>query len=186
MQGVVKFINEKPYNGKMLYSFKLANDDALYMCGGDKPNISRGDFITFESKANPRGQHVVNLNSIQVKQSEVVEASTTRVSGTAGGKETYWDNKAKSDDQRQSKIEWQAARNSAIAAADLVLKHGGLKMPAKESAKYDVILALVTDLTNTFYEETKTLGAKPKAPALELEADVAAADSSEEGVDWDA
>lgn len=180
MQGRVTFVNEKPWNGKTLYSFKLANDEALYMCGTDKPSIAKGDFIEFDAELNPRGQSLVKTKSIKKKESEVVTPSS------GAGREAYWQDKAKSDDTRQSKIEWQAARNSAIAAADVILKNGALKLPAKENAKYDAVMALIGDLTSVFFEQTKTLSTakqEPKAP-ISMEAEVEIAEAAGDG-GWD-
>jgi membrane-bound inhibitor of C-type lysozyme len=159
MQGRIKFLNEREWNGKSLYSFKLENDEASYMCGGDKPNASKGDFVTFEVRQNQKGQNIVDVKTLAVKKSEVVSGAAP-----SAGREGYWSQREKSDDTRQSRIEWQAARNSAIALADVILKNAALKMPAKETAKYDAVVALVAELTTKFFEETKTLGAKPAAP----------------------
>lgn len=157
MQGRIKFINARDWNGKTLYSIKLEGDEALYMCGTSKPPVSQGDYVTFDFKQNPKGQNIVDGKSIKAKAAEVVAAATQ------GGRESYWNDRQKADDGRQKKIEWQAARNSAIAAADVIITSGALKLPAKESAKYEALLALISDLTRKFYDETNNFDAKPKA-----------------------
>lgn len=177
MQGKVAFVNERPWNGKMLYSFKLADDDALYVCGTSKPQVTKGDFVTFEAKSNPKGQMVVDLNTIEAKKAEVVTA----------GKGNWGYAKGPNEDKRQRTIEWQAARNSAIAAAQVVLSNGALKLPAKESAKYECVMALIGELTKQFFDETATLGEKPKEatlPSVE-KAEPAEAEEGEPGDEWD-
>ncbi len=178
MQGRVTYVNEKPWNGKVLYSFKLANDEALYMCGNTKPNITKNDFIEFDAQTNPKGQTIVDTKTIRKKEAQVVQAKEA-------GRDAYWSKREQSDDTRQNKIEWQAARNSAIAAADLILKNGALKMPAKEAAKYDAVLALVGELTQMFYDQTKTqsTSAVPAAAAEVVPETEVHTDGQDDG--WD-
>ena len=178
MQGKVAFVNERNWQGKTLHSFKLVDDEALYVCGTVKPRINKGDFVTFEAKPNPKGQMVVDLNSMQAKEAEVVTAG---IAGKAawGGKSGY------NDDKRQRTIEWQAARNSAIAAAQVILGNGALKMPAKESAKYEAVMALISELTKQFFEETATLGEKPKQTALPSVEEEATKEEGDGGDEWD-
>lgn len=157
MQGKVQFLNAKEWNGKTLYSFKLADQQPLFMCGTDKPELNQGDYITFEAKENARGQLQVNVKTIRAKTAEVVTPDKP------------WNNwqRPQGDDKRQRTIEYQAARNSAIAAADVILSHQALKLPAKEAAKYEVVMALIADLTKKFFEETATLGEVAKLPVVE-------------------
>lgn len=151
MQGTVQYVNEKPWNGKVLYSFKLSNDDSLYMCGVSRPNVKKGDYVNFDVTVNPKGQQLVDAKTLKVAVPEIA-------TGRSGG-----DSWKPPEDKRQRTIEWQAARNSAIAAADVILKNGALKLPAKESGKYDVVVALIMDLTKKFFEETHVLGEVKKA-----------------------
>ncbi len=180
MQGKVAFVNERNWQGKNLYSFKLADDEALYVCGTSKPQISKGDFVTFEANPNPKGQMVVNLASLEAKKVEVVSAGSAGKAAW-GGKSGY------NDDKRQRTIEWQAARNSAIAAAQVVLSNGALKLPAKESAKYEAVMALIGELTKQFFDETATLGEKPKTATLPTveEPEKAEKEEGNVGDEWD-
>jgi hypothetical protein len=160
-QGRIQYLNEKPFGNKTLYSFKLFDDETLYMCGDRPPPAKKGDFVTFDYKENQKGQSIVDPKTIKAKEAEVVQANTYKVSGGAQ-KEGYWQDRQKSDDARQKKIEWQAARNSAIAAVDVILKNGALKMPAKEKDKYEAVMALIGDITATFYTQTQNGGSTEK------------------------
>lgn len=152
MQGNVAFVNEKNWNGKTLYSFKLQNDPTLYTCGMTKPTVSKGDYITFEGKETNNGRFEVDVRSINVKKAEVVTPN-----------KGYF----RDDSKRQETIEWQAARNSAIAAAGVILQAGALKLPAKEADKYSVVTMLISELTHKFFKETKTLGVELEIPKVD-------------------
>lgn len=156
MQGTIQYVNEKNWNGKNLYSFKLANDSTLYTCGTVKPQVSKGDYVSFNGEEKGNNRFEVDAKSITVKKADVVTPS--------GGRGFFRD-----DSKRQETIEWQAARNSAIAAAGVILNAGGLKLPAKEADKYAVITMLISELTHKFFKETKTLGIEIEEPKPEAE-----------------
>lgn len=169
MQGQVAYVNEKQWNGKMLYSFKLTNDDALYMCGNKKPFINKGDYIDFTFSQSPKGQSIVDPAQITVKKAEVMTA----------GKSNF----EKANDTRQRTIEWQAARNSAIAAVEVIVKANALKLPAKEAAKMDVVLELISELTRKYFDETHSFD-KPKNTLPEVETVAPDANTDGDG-DWE-
>ena len=172
VNGKIAFVNEKNWNGKTLYSLKLQNDDALYMCGERKPNANKGDFVSFGFKEGGNGRHSVDVKTIEVKKAEVVSAG----SGNFGKMENT------SYDKRQETIEYQAARNSAIAAANVILTAGALKLPAKEADKYKVVVELIHDLTGRYFAETKTLGKGPDPEEVKAEAEAETATAEEA---WD-
>jgi hypothetical protein len=166
MQGNVAYVNEKNWNGKTLYSFKLKDDQTLYTCGMTKPQMSKGDYVTFEGKETNNGRFEVDVRSINVKKAEVVTPQ-----------KGYF----RDDSKRQETIEWQAARNSAIAAAGVILQAGALKLPAKEADKYAVITMLISELTHKFFKETKTLGVELEIPKV----DEVKAEAEQMPEDWE-
>lgn len=168
MQGTIAYVNEKNWNGKTLYSFKLANDQTLYTCGTQRPAAAKGDFVTFEGKELANNRFEVDLRSINVRKAEVA---------VAGRSFPRFD-----DSKRQETIEWQAARNSAIAAAGVILQAGALKLPAKEADKFAVVTMLISELTNKFFKETKTLGVEIETPKAEAEPEKKAEEMPE---DWE-
>ena len=169
--GKVAFLNEKNWNNKTLYSLKLQNDNNLYMCGEEKPACDKGDFISFGYKEGRSGRFEVDVKSIKTKAAEVLKPGTGQ---SFGG--------YRNDDKRQETIEYQAARNSAIAAAGVILQASALKLPAKEADKYKVVVELIGTLTDKFFAETKTLG---KGPSPEEVKEEAAAEAKEEAKDFD-
>jgi hypothetical protein len=154
VSGKVQYINERSFNGKMLYSIKLAppNGEVLYMMGTAKPDVSKGDYVSFDGEDKGNNRFQVDTKTFQVKKAEVLHPSS------GGARDTYWDKKAQDDKSRQATIEYQAARNSAISAVGVILNAGAFKLPAKDSDKYAVVIGLINDLTAKFFAETKTLG----------------------------
>lgn len=75
----------------------------------------------------------------------------------AGGdsKDDYWKKKEKTDKLTQRAIQHQSARNSAIAFLDVLFKNEAVKLPAKQSDKFDAALALLDELTAKFIEATR-------------------------------
>lgn len=75
----------------------------------------------------------------------------------AGGdsKDEYWKKKEKTDKLTQRVIQHQSARNSAIAFLDVLFKNEAVKLPAKQSDKFDAALALLDELTAKFIEATR-------------------------------
>ena len=145
------------------------------MCGERKPNANKGDFVSFGYKEGGNGRHSVDVKSIQVKQAEVVQAGAAPM----GRMESTFD-------KRQETIEYQAARNSAIAAANVILTAGALKLPAKEADKYKVVVELIHDLTGRYFAETKTLGKGPAPEEVKAEAEMQSASATESGEEaWD-
>lgn len=173
--GKVAFLNEKNWNDKTLYSIKLQNDNSLYMCGESKPDCAKGDFVSFGYKEGRSGRFEVDVKSIKVKKAEVVQAG--------GGRSWKMDT---GYDKRQETIEYQAARNSAIAAAGVILQANALKLPAKEADKYGVVIELIGTLTDKFFAETKTLGKGPDPEAVKAEAEAeAAAETKDFNDEWE-
>lgn len=187
MKGTVQFINEKNFNGKNLYSFKLANDDTLYMCGALKPRVSKGDYIEFDVSENARGQKLVDVPTISIKEAKVVAASgskTTSIRENWDARAAYWEAKEKRDIETvEPRISYAGARNSAIAAAGVVLESGSFKLPAKEADKYEAVLGLIDELTDRFYEAIQKVGADTKQEPEVQEPEVAAEDEMPE--EWE-
>ena len=179
VSGKVQYVNERSFNGKMLYSIKLAppNGEVLYMMGTSKPTVTKGDYVTFEGEDKGNNRFQVDTKTIQIKKAEVMQA------GSSGARDTYWDKKAQDDKSRQATIEYQAARNSAIAAVGVILNASAFKLPAKEADKYGAVIGLINDLTARFFAETKTLGAMAKPEEVFAEAKAEEAEATPE--DWE-
>lgn len=197
-KGTVAFVNEKVFNNSVLHSFKLRDDNTLYMCGKDKPAIAKGNYIEFEAYEDSQGRTVVVPATITVREAEVLQPGTV-TSGKpaysayrkpfgktdAGAKDEYWKKREESDNARQKTIEYQAARNSAIAAATVILSNSALKLPAKEADKYAAVMGLIGDLTARFFAETSSLGETPVTAEVNAKADPMADLKSDLPEDWE-
>ena len=95
----------------------------------------------------------------QRQQQQRPQQQQQRSQGGGGmSKDDYWARKEERDIETQKKIQYQASRNTAIAALDVLLKAEAVKLPAKQADKYDAALALIDELTEHFQQGTDNLG----------------------------
>lgn len=190
VKGIVSFSGDNKYNGKTLYSFRLADDNNYYNCGTDKPNVSKGQLIEFEAAPGHKpNAFQVDLSSINVLK----EASTEVVQASVGGfrktwpkkdvaKDDYWNSREARDIKTQSVIQLQSSRNSAIALAELIIDNSGIDLEKAKSKKMDIIVDLVALLTAKFEADANAKREGEKMPAVdktELETATAKVDDGE-------
>ncbi len=137
VQGIAEVVKEQTeINGKVLrsplYSIKLDNG-LWYSFGFKNPGVSQYDSIEFEATNGKFGWEGVS--------SSVVTAEGKKASGAKGT------GKALPSDQRQTSIVYQSQHRDAITAVSFAIENKLVKLPAKQSAQYDVFLELVKDLT---------------------------------------
>lgn len=117
-----------------LYSFKAG--DFWYGCGFDNPNIEKGDNIEFTFTEGDYGKEadvgsIKKVNGADVPSKTVTSGKTaTSVAG-----------------DRQLSIVYQSQHRDAVAFVQFAVEQGAIKLPAKQSDKYDVLLDLVQGLT---------------------------------------
>ena len=100
---------------------------------------------------------------------------------SAGSRDSYWADKAKSDEAKEPRISYFAALDRAIAFVDLALRNGAIKAyeAAKATGKLEVLTALVYETTQRIMAEAYTqavpdAASAPKQPRpaqAELESD---------------
>lgn len=174
-EGVVEQLSKpkEVANGKLVYSFKLAEDETWYRTGFDKPNVTVGDQVEFPAAETKWGVEVVAKDITVTGHKEVVKKS----SGNAGSKEDYWAEKAAQDADRSLVIGYQASRNAAIAAVTAAVQAELLPLGAKN--KYDTFLAAIDDLTNQFFVDAQDLaGLKDLLDTTEIDTTVEGQDDS--------
>jgi hypothetical protein len=180
IKGVVGKINKKPYEGKTLTSFALKGQDGWYSLGERAPTFQEGDSIQFSSITKGRYQYAQDIqpwvDGGATSSPGVAEVANASRQAPAGGfrksfgaarggaqeKDKYWADKETRDIEReryqrevtQPRIEIQAARNAAIAAATVMWEKEIVKIPTKQADKYDAFLALVETLTDDFITKT--------------------------------
>lgn len=96
--------------------------------------IKEGDTVKVTFTTNDRGYHKIERNGLIAVSPG--SAGVTPSTQTVATKPTYVDN-------RQDTISKQAAVNTAIQMVDLLIKHGGIKLPAKAPDAYAVIAEAV-------------------------------------------
>jgi hypothetical protein len=169
MQGAVSFVSEKPWQNKVLHSFKLANDPTWYGMGTIKPPISKGDFVEFEvdvapnGRVNVRGGNITVRKAAQASQQVAPAQAWKNAEGSGMTKDDYWKNREARDIVVQERIQYQSARNSAIAFVDLLLKKECVEPPKAMNKRYDWLFALVNEVTEK-YNKPNTPD-EPEAPA---------------------
>lgn len=138
--GVVSSITPRQWNNKTLYSLTVSGVN--YGAGDRQPACSVGDTVSFT--ATKKGDYNnIAPNTLQVVPAAAGAPATPAVSA---------------HDVRQRIIQYQAARNSAITAVDILLKAEAIKLPAAQAKKADAILALIDELTDRFDSDTLEIG----------------------------
>ena len=107
--------------------------------------IKEGDTVKVTFTTNDRGYHKIERNGL-VQVSAGTPATQPVVNSGGASKPTYVDN-------RQDTISKQAAANTAIAFVDLLIKHGGIKLPAKAADAYAIISGAVSQESVRFFKE---------------------------------
>lgn len=171
-KGYVSWSGGKPYRGQMSFTIRLKNEEKWYQCGPADPKVQKGDLVEFEYEEN-NGYYNVFVDSIRV-----IDLGATPSSGTSGvsgpkyssgnkgaGKDGYWDERLSRDIENDNyrrgndiRIQYQAARNSAIAVLDILTREKALIIPDKKGAASEVIMAKLEDLTNEFFHKTSAVG----------------------------
>jgi hypothetical protein len=189
-KGRVKWSGSNKYNGKTLYSFRLDNQEGFFGCGVADPKVKSGDTIEFSYEV-VNGRSSVLLDTISLVSSGPSERpSGNKSHGTSsypkdGGvplgnaanykeKDTYWKDKESrdlvNDEYRRGndiRIQYQSARNAAIAVTDILVKAGAIIIPEKKGAGAEAIMGKIEDLTNEFFAKCSAVGQTPKVDAEE-------------------
>lgn len=182
--GYVSYVGNNNFKGKTLYSFRLQNEDKWFNCGGTDPKVAKGDKVEFDyTDKNGRGE--VSIPSLRKLggSNEVHQGTSssalTAASSSGGGlsKDQYWVNKEKKDEAKAEeyaannlRIQWQAARNSAIEITGILVTAGVLTIPAKNGG--EAILGKVHDLTERYFKETGAVGEAPVEAGFGSDSDI--------------
>lgn len=154
--GVVFKLYPSNYGGG---SFRLENDQTYYNSQGPLPaNVGPGVSVEFEA-GDLRGKGRQIQGTVNVVQRAAASAPAT--SGASLG-------------ERESSIQYQAARNSALEMVGLLLQGEAVKLGDKLSGRVTVLEALVDKYTADFYADTLTLEALNRVSIAAQEAEEAA------------
>jgi len=132
-KGVIEFIGMKNGNTNV----KLGGE--WYSFFKEEVVANKGDLVEFSyvQKGNWKNGDASTFK---------VNSSGSPVSPSSASKEVDWDGK----DRR---IAYLACRKDAIQITSLLLDSGGIKLPTKIPDKFEVILGVVKQLTDDFYED---------------------------------
>lgn len=171
-KGYVNWSGGKPFNGRMSYSIRLKNEEKWFQCGPADPKVQKGDLVEFEYETN-NGYYNVLVDTISVidlgatpkSHSNSVPSTFSPGNHKGGSKDQYWDERfardIENDKHRKAnevKIQYQAARNAAIATVDILTREKALIIPEKKGAASEVIMAKIEDLTNEYFHKTGSVG----------------------------
>lgn len=161
--GVVKWVGSKAVRNSTLWSFSIEGNTEFFRCGFTKPNINKGDNVTFEYEVNQYGNQV-NAKDIRVLGSAPPQAARTaptqQVSG--GSKDDYWKKKEENDVVKDLSIQYMACTNTAVSILKLAQDAGVLALGAGAKAgKLDTLLQQVYLIRDELY--TQVLDARNKA-----------------------
>lgn len=169
-KGYVSWSGGKEFRGRMLYSIRLKNEEKWFGCGPTDPKVKKGDLVEFEYEDSNGGYDVL-IDSIRVidlgADAKPTMGNLKSAVPNEGSKNGYWDERLARDVENDKyrkendlKIQYQAARNSAIAVLDILTREKALIIPEKKGAASEVIMAKLEDLTNKFFQDTNNVGAK--------------------------
>lgn len=134
--------------------------------GADKskfvPDANEGDLVEFEAFKNPKGYDTYKTQTFkkvaggaakpdggsgQVSPGSAPTAQRTGAPSSAGSRDTYWADKAKSDEAKQPQIAYQAAYERALGFTDLALKNGAFDALAKAKpiGRLEILQAFVDE-----------------------------------------
>jgi len=142
--GTIEKVFERKVGKGTAYS--IAVNDVWYGCGFHKPDAKEGDVVTFDWENNNRGYPQIIAGADKKAKITVVDSAPAAAQGGGGTAPV---------NARQVSIEYQAARNSAIALLPTLIAQEAVPAvtKAKIADKYDATLLLIKELSDHFYLE---------------------------------
>lgn len=150
-KGYVTFAGDKKFGNKTLYSFRIGSEDKWFRTGATAHGLNRDDHVEF-SYNQEAGSNNVDVSSIRRISDSPLKPAATTAPALVNNREKYWDDKAISDKLKERQIQYQSARNAAIAVVDILVRDKILQLAT--GAKADnvaVVLGKIGDLTDEFF-----------------------------------
>lgn len=165
-QGKIQRIFTKDFRGTTLYSFVLAGQQGFFRTGEEPIPFKEGTYVMFNADA----RNNVDLESLTVVQDKAPPAKKFGGTGSSGkgmSKDDFWSQKAERDIKTQRVIQYQSARNAAIATLDIAAKAEALKLPAKQADKLGALLEAVEELSIRYYYKAASFEDDEQAETVE-------------------
>jgi hypothetical protein len=166
MSNTVKGAVQTVFQNKWkFYSIKV--NEVFYGTGSkEDPGVAKGDVVEFTAEAVQKGDMTYynvakgTLKTVAAKSSGSGSGSGSGGGGSSGMSKEDWDLK-------DQKIQWQAARNSAIALANVLSTVGAFPFTDKTTPakKQEAVSAFVDQYTQQFFQDVTTLGAEEADPS---------------------
>ena len=147
-EGVVQKIGSKTGEGKYgsWTKFSVKINEEWYGGFENKENketyasVNEGDFV--------KVKYVVKGDYKNIDKLKVVDKATT-----SGASSTTKSSSSKAVDWEKKDLRAQRgfARSQAIAAVEILVLSEAIKLPAKQSAKYDALLAIIDELAEKYF-----------------------------------
>ena len=154
VSGVVKWVGSKAVRNSTLWSFSVEGNTEFFRCGFTKPNINKGDNVTFEYEVNQYGNQV-NAKDIRVLGSappQAARAAPAQQVFGGGSKDDYWKKKEENDVVKDASIQYMACTNTAVSILKLAQDAGVLTLGAGAKAnKLDTLLQQVYLIRDELY-----------------------------------
>lgn len=164
--GVVQYVNEKDTRVGKTYNIRLDGDEVYYGCYKSHPGVVVGQYVTFECSKNGAGFTNIDMKKgIKVEEATAapVETATTSdvppaaPSGNAAAA-------LKKAANKELKLTWQAARNTAAAVMGVAATADALDLGAKKAGKFDALLIQFNELTLDMYNDAVKLAETGENP----------------------
>jgi hypothetical protein len=161
--GTVKWVGSKTVRNSQLWSFTIQESEEFYRTGFDKPNINRGDVITFDVEVNQYG------NQVKAKSIKIAEAAASAAPPAAGGgsraveggKDAYWKDKEAKDVIKDAAIQFLSCTNTAVSIVKLASDVGVLTLGAgNKGSKMDALLAQIYTVRDELFQQAEEARAK--------------------------
>lgn len=155
-KGYVKEYVKRTTDWGTMHNIKLSTGDQIgFGKFPPKTPINEGDYIEVEAEVNDKGYLNGKNKTYKVlpkPQEEVGSgASAASVARDAGfGKDDYWKGKEARDVANDRARNVGAARNTAIAWIDVLMKHDAIKISTKKDEREDQLNTALDEYTKKF------------------------------------
>lgn len=141
--GVVERMSNRAAGTGVVYSIFVGG--TWYGGMWEKPECGEGDTVTFSVQVRGNYSNVAKGSLQVVSKAADAPPNAAAASGDGFANST------------QQRIEWQAARNSAVATINMMLSHGIVVLPKKQAEAYEATLGLVQELTIQYCRDTSNI-----------------------------
>lgn len=180
-QGTIQKTFTNLVRGRNLYSFTLRGQQGFFRTGETPCPMKEGTYVQFEvDDKNNVSMATLTASEKRAPEPMSTEQAVTKAASYVASKDEYWTRKEERDVETQKVIQFQAARNSAIAAIVGAVSQGVIELPKTKGKSYDAYMAYIDDLTQRYFADAKTQGHVDSTNEAEASPTAAAEASSDD------